>query len=113
MDTVTSSRKGPLVGTTVVEFAGIGPGPHAAMLLADIGCTVFRLDRPGENRWLNPVVDRGRTIVEVDLRTEQGRQRSLAIADSADVVIEGLRPGTMERLGLGPDVLCERNPRLV
>lgn len=106
-------RSGPLVGTTVVEFAGIGPGPHAAMLLADMGCTVLRLDRPGGNGWPNPVVDRGRTIIEVDLRTEEGRARSLVLTDSADVVIEGFRPGTMERLGLGPDVLCERNPRLV
>jgi alpha-methylacyl-CoA racemase len=108
-----NGAEGPLAGTTVIEFAGIGPGPHAAMLLADMGCSVIRLDRAGGNGWPNPVADRGRTVVEVDLRTEEGRRRSLAYTDAADVVIEGFRPGTMERLGLGPDVLCARNPGLV
>ena len=105
--------KGPLVGITVIEFAGIGPGPHAAMMLADMGCTVIRLDRPGGNGWPNPVVDRGRTAIEIDIRTEEGRQRALTFTDEADVVIEGFRPGTMERLGLGPQVLCDRNSGLV
>jgi alpha-methylacyl-CoA racemase len=104
---------GPLVGLRVVEFASIGPGPHCAMLLADLGADVLRIDRAGGNGWPNPVVDRGRAPLELDIRTDDGRSESLKAADHADVVIEGFRPGVMERLGLGPDVLLTRNPRLV
>ena len=95
--------KGPLEGLKVIEFASIGPGPHAAMLLADMGAEVLRIDRPGGNGWPNPIVDRGRAVKVLDIRTQSGRSWSRRIAQRADVVIEGLRPGVMERLGLGPD----------
>jgi alpha-methylacyl-CoA racemase len=83
------------------------------MLLADMGATVLRVDRPGGNGWPNPVVDRGRTVVEVDLRAAGSEEYCRTLTDTADVVIEGFRPGVMERLGLGPKVLCARNLRLV
>lgn len=104
---------GPLVGLRVVEFASIGPGPHCAMLLADQGAEVIRIDREGGNGWPNPVVDRGRASMTLDIRTPEGRDAALAICDLADVVIEGFRPGVMERLGLGPETMSDRNPRLV
>lgn len=104
---------GPLVGLRVIEFAGIGPGPHCAMMLSDMGADVLRIDREGGNGWPNPVVDRGRATKVVDIRTEEGRAFCLDAADHADVVIEGYRPGVMERLGLGPAVMRERNPRLI
>lgn len=100
---------GPLTGLRVVEFAGIGPGPHCAMLLADLGAEVVRIDRTGGNGWPNRVVDRGRSIVTVDIRSDEGRALCLDAADKADVLIEGFRPGVMERLGLGPEVLCCRH----
>ncbi len=104
---------GPLSGLRVVEFVGIGPGPHCAMLFSDLGADVIRIDREGGNGWPNPVVDRGRATLALNLRSEAGVARCLEIVDHADVVIEGFRPGTMERLGLGPDVLLARNPRLI
>jgi len=104
---------GALAGLRVVEFVGIGPGPHCAMLLADHGADVLRIDRPGGNGWPNPVMDRGRATITVDLTTSEGQAEASAIVDLADVVIEGFRPGVMERLNLGPSALMERNPRLV
>ncbi len=104
---------GPLTGLRVLEFVSIGPGPHCAMLLADLGAEVVRIDRPEGNGWANPVVDRGRHAITIDVRTEAGRHQCLEAASKADVVIEGLRPGVMERLGLGPEPMIERNPRLV
>lgn len=104
---------GPLAGLRVLEFSSIGPGPHCAMLLADLGADVLRIERAGGNGWPNPVVDRGRSLVEVDIRTDAGRAFCIETAGDADVLIEGFRPGVMERLGLGPDILCERNPGLV
>ncbi|WP_425999771.1 CaiB/BaiF CoA transferase family protein [Caulobacter sp. DWR1-3-2b1] len=83
------------------------------MLLSDLGAEVVRIDRQGGNGWPNPVVDRGRATLAIDLRSEEGLARCLDVIAHADVVIEGFRPGTMERLGLGPDVLLARNPRLV
>lgn len=109
----TDLRTGPLAGLRVLEFAGIGPGPHCAMQLADMGAEVLRIERPGGNGWPNPVVDRGRTCITLDIRSEAGRQRCLELAQRADVLIEGFRPGVMERLGLGPEPLGELNPRLV
>lgn len=103
---------GPLVGLKVLEFAGIGPGPHVGMLLADLGAEVVRIDRPGAMS-LNPVVERARHRVTVDLKSEEGQAFCRGAASKADVLIEGLRPGVMERLGLGPDELLETNPRLV
>jgi len=83
------------------------------MLLADLGADVVRIDRDGGNGWANPILDRGRAIMTLDIQSEEGRLRCLDASDRADVVIEGFRPGVMERVGLGPDVLLARNPRLV
>ncbi|MCQ4295148.1 CoA transferase [Pseudomonas stutzeri] len=106
-------RQGPLKGLRVLEFAGIGPGPHCAMLLADMGAEVLRIEREGGNGWPNPVVDRGRKTLTLDIRSEAGRERCLELAQTADVLIEGFRPGVMERLGLGSDELLKRNPKLI
>ena len=105
--------RGPLVGLRVVEFASIGPGPHCAMLLADQGAEVIRIDREGGNGWPNPIMDRGRITTTLDIRSNEGRAAAIAICDHADVIIEGFRPGVMERLGLGPEPLLARNSRLV
>ena len=107
-----SDANGPLTGLKVIEFAGIGPGPHVAMLLADLGAEVVRIDRPGGGV-TNPVVERARHRVTVDLKSDEGKAFCKDAAARADVLIEGLRPGVMERLGLGPDELLEANPRLV
>lgn len=104
---------GPLTGLRVVELAGIGPGPHCAMLLADLGAEVIRIDRAGGNGWPNPIVDRGRATLTLDLRSEEGRNICIDIVRDADVLLEGFRPGTMERLGLGPNILLDLNPRLI
>lgn len=108
-----TTRKGPLSGVRVLEFAGIGPGPHAAMLLANLGAEVLRIERPGGNGYSNPIVDYGLSTLTLDIRTEQGQTRCLELAERVDVVIEGNRPGVMERLGLGPTALLQRNPRLI
>lgn len=107
------ARSGPLCGLRVLEFAGIGPGPHCAMLLADMGAEVLRIEREGGNGWPNPVVDRGRKTLTLDIRSEAGRARCLELAQTADVLIEGYRPGVMERLGLGPEELLQRNRKLI
>ncbi|WP_296722592.1 CaiB/BaiF CoA-transferase family protein [Erythrobacter sp.] len=103
---------GPLSGLKVIEFSGIGPGPHVAMLLADLGAEVVRIERPG-TQVSNPVVERARHRLPLDLKTDEGRAMCREAASQADVLIEGFRPGVMERLGLGPDELLARNPRLV
>jgi alpha-methylacyl-CoA racemase len=97
----------------VLELASIGPGPHVAMLLASLGAEVLRIDRPGGNGYPNPVVDAGLSPLTLDIRTDVGRAQCLEIAALVDVLIEGNRPGVMERLGLGPDELLQRNPRLI
>jgi alpha-methylacyl-CoA racemase len=109
---------GPLDGVRVVELAGIGPGPHAAMMLADLGADVVLVQRPAAAALLGlgPSADptnRGRRLVAADLKSEQGRAAVLDLIAKADVLVEGFRPGVTERLGLGPDVCLERNPRLV
>jgi alpha-methylacyl-CoA racemase len=104
---------GALTGLRVVEFASIGPGPHCAMMLADHGAEVLRIDREGGNGWPNPIMDRGRVTMTLDIRTATGRAAALDRCDRADVVVEGFRPGVMERLGLGPEVMLARNPALV
>jgi alpha-methylacyl-CoA racemase len=103
---------GPLEGIRIVEMAGIGPAPFAGMMLADHGAEIIRVERPGGG---NPkdVLNRSRLIVEADLKTPEGVQRVRDLASGADGLIEGFRPGVMERLGLGPDVLLEANKRLV
>ncbi|MDT7571830.1 MAG: alpha-methylacyl-CoA racemase [Actinomycetota bacterium] len=107
---------GPLAGVRVVELAGIGPGPHACMLLADLGAEVVRVDRPGGPvvRLGGPdVLARGRRSVVVDLKKPGAADVVLRLVDRADVLVEGNRPGVAERLGVGPDDCLERNPRLV
>lgn len=110
---------GPLAGIKVVEFAGIGPGPFCCMLLADLGATVLRIDRTepsglGLNK--PPQFDlllRGRRRIALDLKSPQGVERALTLVARADALVEGFRPGVMERLGLGPDICLARNPRIV
>jgi alpha-methylacyl-CoA racemase len=105
---------GPLHGLRVLEFAGLGPAPFACMMLSDMGADVVTIDRPlaraGDPRNL---VQRGRTLLQLDLKAEEGRDRAGDLAGRADVLIEGFRPGVMERLGLGPDTALQRNPGLV
>ncbi|MFJ1665679.1 CaiB/BaiF CoA transferase family protein [Streptomyces bottropensis] len=108
---------GPLAGVRVVELAGIGPGPFAAMLLADLGADVVRVDRPGGTGLaVNPLYDvtnRNKRSVIVDLKSPAGPDLVLGLADRADILIEGYRPGVAERLGVGPETCHARNPRLV
>src|SRR3954463_3898206 len=110
---------GPLAGIRVLEFEAIGPGPFAGMLLADLGADVLVVDRPAETdlglkreRWYD-VMMRGKRSVTLDLKSASAKGAALALIEKADVLIEGLRPGVMERLGLGPDAALARNPRLV
>src|ERR1700748_4499 len=104
---------GPLAGFRIVEFACIGPGPFACMMLADMGAEVVTLDRVGARKSLKSVAGRGRKIVELDLKDKSAIAQVLDLLASADALIEGFRPGVMERLGLGPDVVMARNPKLV
>ena len=108
---------GPLQGIQVLELAGIGPGPFAAMVLADLGADVVRVDRPGRGDAdagaARDLLARGRRSVIVDLKRSEGVDVVLRLVESSDVLIEGFRPGVVERLGLGPDACLERNPRLV
>lgn len=109
---------GPLAGVKVVEFAGIGPGPFCCMLLADMGADVLRIDR-AVNVGRDPIdpkfntLLRGRKNLALDLKNPDGVAAALKLCDQADILIEGFRPGVMERLGLGPDVVMGRNPKLV
>ena len=110
----SGNGKGPLAGLKVVEFAGIGPGPFCAMLLSDLGADVIRIDRKGaKGGHPADLTSRGRRSVALDLKKPEGVEAARALAAKADVLIEGFRPGVMERLGLGPDVLMEDNPKLV
>jgi alpha-methylacyl-CoA racemase len=107
---------GPLRGVRVVELAGIGPGPHACMVLADLGADVIRIDRPGGQPLTggpSDLLNRGRPSVALDLKHPDAIATVLDLVERADVLVEGLRPGTTERLGLGPDTCQARNPRLV
>jgi alpha-methylacyl-CoA racemase len=112
-------KMGPLAGLRIVEFAGIGPGPMAAMLFADLGASVIRLDRiePSGLGIDKPtrfdLTMRSRPSVAVHLKHPEGHALTLDLLANADALIEGFRPGTMERLGLGPDIVLQRNPRLV
>src|ERR1700751_4728326 len=104
---------GPLAGYRIVEFAGIGPGPVACMMLADMGGEVWTLDRVGAGKNMKGVAVRGRKVVELDLKDKAAIAQVLDLLANADALIEGFRPGVMERLGLGPDIAMARNPRLV
>ncbi|MBW5424531.1 CoA transferase, partial [Streptomyces sp. BG9H] len=108
---------GPLAGVRVVELAGIGPGPFAAMLLADLGADVVRVDRPGGGGLaIDPTYDvtnRNKRSVIVDLKADGGAAQVLDLVERADILIEGYRPGVAERLGVGPEACHARNPRLV
>ena len=110
----TSTASGPLVGLRVIEFAGIGPGPFACMLLSDMGADVVTIDRP--NKKLGDktnITGRGRSIVLCDLKNPDGLDQVLQLLEKADVLVEGFRPGVMERLGLGPEDVVKRCPRLI
>jgi len=110
---------GPLAGIKVIEIAGIGPGPFAAMMLADMGAEVIRVDRAqnvrpeAASRPSRDFLSRGRRNVAVDLKNPEGIELVLSLVEQADVLLEGFRPGVMERLGLGPDVCLGRNSKLV
>ena len=106
------SQTGPLAGVRVLELAGIGPAPLACRLLADLGAEVLRVERAGGGA-IDDGLTSGRGRLVVDLKDPAGVERVLALAARADVLVEGFRPGTTERLGLGPDVCAARNPRLV
>jgi alpha-methylacyl-CoA racemase len=119
--TDSSSRQGPLAGLKVLEMAGIGPGPYAGMLLADMGADVVRVERPtgtpnpvtAPDAMARDVVNRGKRSAAFDLKSAEGVDDVRRLVASADVLIEGFRPGVMERLGLGPDDCLRLNPRLV
>ncbi|MGW7203637.1 CaiB/BaiF CoA transferase family protein [Streptomyces sp. NPDC054837] len=117
MTTATTPGQGPLTGVRVLELAGIGPGPFAAMLLADLGADVVRVDRPGgPGLAIDPecdITNRNKRSVIIDLKAPDGAARVLDLAERADVLIEGYRPGVAERLGIGPEACHARNPRLV
>lgn len=109
---------GPLTGYRIIEVAGIGPGPFCAMLLADMGADVIRVDRaqnvrPGAEAPAWDVMNRGRRNLALDLKQPEGVETLLRLVEAADALIEGFRPGVMERLGAGPDVCLARNPKLV
>ena len=111
---MTGVASGPLSGLRVVELAGIGPAPFAAMLLAQLGADVIAVDRPGaEHRPEVSLLESGRTRITIDLHSDSGAAQLLELVASADALIEGYRPGVMERRGVGPDVCLARNPRLV
>ncbi len=108
---------GPLEGLKVVEIAGIGPGPFCAMMLSDMGAEILRVDRIGRSSFFgDPKYDvsaRGRRSAAIDLKNPEGVAAALRLIEQADALVEGFRPGVMERLGLGPDACLARNPKLV
>jgi alpha-methylacyl-CoA racemase len=110
---------GPLQGLKVIEVAGIGPGPFAAMMLADMGADVIRVDRSANAMGGDPatppsdILNRGRRSIALDLKSPEGVEVLLELVGAADALLEGFRPGVAERLGFGPDVCAERNPKLV
>jgi formyl-CoA transferase len=118
---------GPLDGVTVLELGTLIAGPHAARLLGDMGADVIKIEPPNRpdpirtwgqaevdgNRFYWTVHGRNKRAITLDLRSDRGREMFLRLADRADIIVENFRPGTLERLGIGPDVLLERNPRIV
>jgi len=116
---MSASHCGPLAGLRVLELEAIGPAPFCGMLLADMGADVLLVDRPTESGLglggarRHDVMFRGRRSIALDLKSPEGAEAALHLASRADALVEGFRPGVLERLGLGPDVLLARNPRLV
>jgi alpha-methylacyl-CoA racemase len=111
-----NQEQGPLAGLKVIELASIGPGPFGAMMLADMGAEVIRVDRVGghPDGWgRSPVLDRNRTRLEIDLKSAEGVAAVLDLVADADAILEGMRPGVAERLGVGPADCLARNPALV
>lgn len=110
---------GPLHGVTIIELAGIGPGPFAGMMLSDMGARIIRVDRVGEGRETDAAaaarnaMNRGRESIQIDTKTAEGRDIVLDLFEKADAVIEGFRPGVVERLGIGPEQALARNPKIV
>ncbi|MGC1284451.1 MAG: CaiB/BaiF CoA-transferase family protein [Streptosporangiaceae bacterium] len=114
-DEAAPTGAGPLAGVRVVELAGLGPAPYAAMLLADLGATVIRVERPGttvDDPRIH-IWNRGKQSIVLDLKSSNGIETVLRLVERADAFIEGFRPGVTERLGLGPEECLGRNPRLV
>jgi alpha-methylacyl-CoA racemase len=109
---VTTPVTGPLTGVRVLELAGLGPAPMASLLLSELGADVVRVDRPTPSP-ISDFLERGRRSIVVDLKHEDGAEAVLRLAERADVLIEGLRPGVAERLGIGPAQVHARNPALV
>ena len=116
-NTPRPSERGPLAGLRVIEFAGIGPGPFAAMMLADMGADVIVIERAADAAaaagYPRSALNRGKRSIALDLKSEAGRDAAWRLIESADALTEGYRPGVMERLGFGPDAVAARNPRLV
>ena len=108
---------GTLSGIKVIELTGLGPGPFCAMMLGDMGADVVRIDRIGGHPSTldarKNILDRSRRSVGINLKSTDGIATALRLIDQADALVEGFRPGVMERLGLGPDICLARNPRLV
>jgi len=117
MTSQRGARPGPLAGIRVLELGGIGPGPFAGMMLADLGADVVRIERPDGDRGLvgewHQVLLRGRRSVALDLKAPEAAEVVGLLAESTDIVVEGFRPGVVERLGVGPEDLLARNPALV
>jgi alpha-methylacyl-CoA racemase len=112
---VNGERHGPLRDLRVIELAGLAPAPFGAMLLADLGAEVLRVDRPGRGEFepLTAALGRGRRSVAIDLKRDGAAEVVLRLVERADALVEGFRPGVMERLGLGPEVCLDRNEQLV
>jgi len=116
---MSQAGQGPLAGVRVIEMSALGPVPFSGMMLADLGAEVIRIDRTGGSELGFPMDERldttkrGKRSINVDVRSPEGRDIVLDLVESADVIMEGMRPGAMERLGLGPDDCLARNPRLV
>ncbi len=110
---MTQVPQGPLSGFRLVEFSGVGPSPFGVMLLADLGMEVIRIERPTGRPTHVPIISRGRGALTLDLKVAGDRDRAIALIEVADVLVEGFRPGVMERSRLGPEEMCARNAGLV
>lgn len=113
LDMNEKTRSGPLAGIKVLEVGGVGPGPFCGMLLADLGADVLRITPAGGDQWPNQVTGRGKRELTLNLKHPADNATCRRLVAAADVLIEGYRPGVMERLGLGPEPMCAANPRLI